>query len=223
MYPNLQYRTAGDADVRPEHARLNGLILPINDPFWLTHTPPLGFGCRCELVQTDEPVKRKEGYKKTTAPKGFDFNPGIDQKLFSDNAGYYISAPKYDVSVLISQAEIFVSKISKQSVISFMKEQPSALQMGKKTIQLSNADVRDIVNKPHENRVMRNALLFDIKNVLKDAKLVYSKAEGKGRPQYAKWHYYRVKGFDDMYLNIAEMEDGTLKLHSITDQLRAKK
>ena len=31
---NLQYRTAGDSKVRPEHAALNGVTLPPSDPFW---------------------------------------------------------------------------------------------------------------------------------------------------------------------------------------------
>src|SRR5690606_26524762 len=88
LYPNLEYRTAGDDDVRDEHAKLNGIILPLNDPFWNAHTPPLGWGCRCELVQTDEPANQNEekykGYEDTPAPKGFDFNPGVDQTLFSE-------------------------------------------------------------------------------------------------------------------------------------------
>ena len=33
---NLQYRTAGDDHVRPEHAALAGVTLPPSDPFWGT-------------------------------------------------------------------------------------------------------------------------------------------------------------------------------------------
>jgi SPP1 gp7 family putative phage head morphogenesis protein len=100
LYPNLEWRTAGDADVRAEHAILQGLILPVTDPFWNVHTPPLGFGCRCELIQTDEPANKKEGYQETTAPKGFDFNPGKEQKIFSDTAGYYTSATADDSKLI---------------------------------------------------------------------------------------------------------------------------
>jgi SPP1 gp7 family putative phage head morphogenesis protein len=104
LYPNLEWRTAGDADVRAEHAELEGLILPIDDTFWNTHTPPLGFGCRCELIQTDEPVNKDQdkykAFEETSAPKGFDFNPGTEQKVFSDTAGYYTSVSAEDSEVI---------------------------------------------------------------------------------------------------------------------------
>ena len=38
----LQYRTAGDDKVRPEHAELNGVTLPQSDSFWDTYYPPNG-------------------------------------------------------------------------------------------------------------------------------------------------------------------------------------
>lgn len=109
LYPNLEWRTAGDNDVRAEHAALEGLILPINDPFWNSHTPPLGFGCRCEIIQTDEPVKEKDGYADTTAPKGFDFNPGVEQKVFSGTAGYYTSASAEDAQIITDWLDEFLT------------------------------------------------------------------------------------------------------------------
>lgn len=47
--PYLQYRTAGDAKVRPQHRQWNGRIYPISDAFWQTHYPPNGWGCRCTV------------------------------------------------------------------------------------------------------------------------------------------------------------------------------
>ena len=47
--PFLQYRTAGDARVRPQHRQWNGLVFPIGDSFWSTHYPPNGWGCRCTV------------------------------------------------------------------------------------------------------------------------------------------------------------------------------
>ncbi len=51
-YPWRMYRTVGNGtagvnDVRPEHARLHGLLFAWNDPFWEYHDPPWGDGCRC--------------------------------------------------------------------------------------------------------------------------------------------------------------------------------
>lgn len=47
--PFLQYRTAGDARVRPQHRQWNGRVYPITDSFWSTHYPPNGWGCRCTV------------------------------------------------------------------------------------------------------------------------------------------------------------------------------
>ena len=57
---NLQYRTAGDDKVRPEHAALNGVTLPPSDPFWEEYYPPNGWNCRCTVVQV-----RKSKYPAT--------------------------------------------------------------------------------------------------------------------------------------------------------------
>lgn len=49
-FPYAEYVTAGDHGVRDSHAALNGLILPVDSPFWDTHTPPWEWGCRCEKI-----------------------------------------------------------------------------------------------------------------------------------------------------------------------------
>lgn len=48
--PYWQYLTMGDDAVRPEHAALNGLVLPADSPFWDTHYPPWDWNCRCQVV-----------------------------------------------------------------------------------------------------------------------------------------------------------------------------
>lgn len=47
--PFLQYRTAGDSRVRPQHRLWNGIIRAVDDPFWSTHYPPNGWNCRCTV------------------------------------------------------------------------------------------------------------------------------------------------------------------------------
>ncbi len=43
----LIYDTARDSRVRPEHDNWRDIGRPIDDPFWNTHYPPNGWGCRC--------------------------------------------------------------------------------------------------------------------------------------------------------------------------------
>ncbi len=50
LFPYWKYTTAGDDHVRPEHALLEGLILPYNDPRWKKLFPPNGWNCRCYIV-----------------------------------------------------------------------------------------------------------------------------------------------------------------------------
>ena len=48
--PYLLYLTAGDDRVRHEHSQWNYILLPVDHPFWDTHYPPNGYGCRCKVV-----------------------------------------------------------------------------------------------------------------------------------------------------------------------------
>ena len=47
---HLQYRTVNDDKVRPEHAELDGITLPPDDPFWEEYFPPNGWNCRCDCL-----------------------------------------------------------------------------------------------------------------------------------------------------------------------------
>jgi SPP1 gp7 family putative phage head morphogenesis protein len=97
---NLQYRTAGDDKVRPQHAALNGVTLPPSDSFWEEFYPPNGWNCRCTVVQV-----RKTKYPETdhneavtlgdsalqNDTKGiFRFNSGKEGKTFPDYNPYTI-------------------------------------------------------------------------------------------------------------------------------------
>ena len=97
---NLQYRTQRDDRVRPEHAALDRVTLPIDDPFWEAYYPPNGWNCRCTVVQV-----RKSKYPVTPHDEAmalgelatgddtkgiFHFNPGIQQKTVPDYNPYTI-------------------------------------------------------------------------------------------------------------------------------------
>lgn len=92
VLPNLRFVTAGDDRVRDEHDKLDGIVRPIDDPFWDSHYPPLGWRCRCDVVQT--------AATPTTAPSGtlnevdeyFRNNTGKDGIVFSENHPYFQTA-----------------------------------------------------------------------------------------------------------------------------------
>jgi len=47
--PYLMYDAINDSRVRPSHLALDGIIKPVGDSFWLTHSTPMGHRCRCTL------------------------------------------------------------------------------------------------------------------------------------------------------------------------------
>lgn len=49
--PFILYVRTSASDPRPEHLRWAGIILPVDDPFWITHWPPNGWGCKCAVRQ----------------------------------------------------------------------------------------------------------------------------------------------------------------------------
>ncbi|APO76099.1 phage head morphogenesis protein [Rhizobium etli 8C-3] len=51
ILPYILYVRTTSADPRSEHLAFVGIILPVDDPFWRTHWPPNGWGCKCQVRQ----------------------------------------------------------------------------------------------------------------------------------------------------------------------------
>ena len=96
----LQYRTAKDDKVRPEHAALDGVTLPPSDSFWDTYYPPNGWNCRCNVVQVrkqkypitehNEAMSRGEEAMNGQKFNIFRFNSGKQGKAIPDYNPYTI-------------------------------------------------------------------------------------------------------------------------------------
>ena len=96
----LQYRTQHDDKVRPEHAALDGVTLPMSDPFWESYFPPNGWNCRCTVAQVrkqkypatphDEAMSRGEEALDGEKYNIFRFNSGKQGKTMPDYNPYTI-------------------------------------------------------------------------------------------------------------------------------------
>lgn len=94
----LQYRTANDDRVRDSHRLLHNTTLPMDDPFWNSYIPPLGWRCRCNVVrvpadeyeQSNSDMAQSIGAAATDLPKQriFRFNPGKTLKVFPPKHPY---------------------------------------------------------------------------------------------------------------------------------------
>ncbi|MBC7576131.1 MAG: hypothetical protein H7312_02050 [Tardiphaga sp.] len=68
--PYLRYvHLAGQKNPRPEHEAWDGLILPVDDDWWLTHYPPNGWFCHCTVMSLSERDLARYGYQVSEAPE----------------------------------------------------------------------------------------------------------------------------------------------------------
>jgi hypothetical protein len=90
--PNWRYRHGDSRRPRREHLAWNGMVLRHDDPFWSTHYPPNGWGCKCSVEPlSDRDLGRMGKSGPDTAPpsvidpqtgapvgidKGWDYNIG---------------------------------------------------------------------------------------------------------------------------------------------------
>jgi len=69
-HPYLLYELGPSKEHRKQHVQWQGLLLPADDPFWDTHYPQNGWGCKCRVRQVSKVeynrIKHKHG---TQAPK----------------------------------------------------------------------------------------------------------------------------------------------------------
>ncbi|PTU03549.1 hypothetical protein DBR45_06485 [Pseudomonas sp. HMWF031] len=62
------YRHGDSAHPRPMHLSWNGTVLPLDDPWWSTHSPQNGWGCKCKKFMVSERDVERQGLKVGPAP-----------------------------------------------------------------------------------------------------------------------------------------------------------
>jgi len=88
--PMLRYVTAGDERVRRAHQLLDGVTLPVDDPFWNEYFPPLSWNCRCDVQQVVGPMQRPTLLPDDReVPPVFRNNPGKTGKVFTLDHPYF--------------------------------------------------------------------------------------------------------------------------------------
>lgn len=82
VYPNLQYVAILDEKVRDNHRAWHGFVAPLDHPIWKKMLPPLDWGCRCSVLQTDAPVSKDIPEVNVRSP--FNNNAALSGKIFKD-------------------------------------------------------------------------------------------------------------------------------------------
>ena len=66
--PYAVYRHGDSAHPRPMHLSWNGITLPLDDPWWATHTPQNGWGCKCKKFMLSARDVERQGLTIGPAP-----------------------------------------------------------------------------------------------------------------------------------------------------------
>ena len=94
VLPLLQYKTAGDERVRPEHEAIDDVIRPVDDPFWDIYYPPNGWNCRCDVYQLDSgTITPADKISYPDIKPIFKYNPGKTGFAFPPGHPYYDGMP----------------------------------------------------------------------------------------------------------------------------------
>ncbi|QPJ61693.1 MAG: hypothetical protein G3M70_07250 [Candidatus Nitronauta litoralis] len=114
--PYARYIAGLSVEPRPEHLEWHNTVLPLDHPWWHTHTPPNDWGCKCKKVSVSKREAERDGLqilddaprngtykwkdprtgKEHTFPSGigkfWDYNPGraawgqVETKRLADGA-----------------------------------------------------------------------------------------------------------------------------------------
>lgn len=80
LFPFIEYSSVMDGRERPEHHDWDGTILPVDHPWWDTHYPPCGWGCRCRPKSRNQRMLDAKGLKVTTSPIAFPVRDYVNKR-----------------------------------------------------------------------------------------------------------------------------------------------
>jgi SPP1 gp7 family putative phage head morphogenesis protein len=87
----IKYKTMRDGRVREQHRVLDGVTLPVNDPFWQVYYPPNGWNCRCTVSFAGKTAEDVKPVSTPDIPLSFQTNVGenpniMDYSLYKTKA-----------------------------------------------------------------------------------------------------------------------------------------
>lgn len=191
---------------------LDGVIRPVDDPFWDTYYPPNHFGCRSTVRQLDDgdvtpgddivyPDNIPDIFKTNLAKKGLAYPPAHP---------YYEGMPdNYGELKLLRQETL-------QNARKHVGTNVSIDKIG--NVEITWQGLKEISNQGHSDKVKQLQLLQVLPQLLQHAEHVTSVSDTKVGGNV--FHYARVKGLENFFLNIKETQAGKKVLYSITDNLK---
>lgn len=239
LYPNLEFIESTAVNKRDEHVQWVGTILPIEHPWWNTHTPPVGWGCECDIRNTDKDVTTAPGYEEEV-PSVFANNPGKTAEFINIKEHPMVkNIPEkvYDEFVIIAKDWMWNETARRDKMVdSRMKLKAwinSKTDNGKKdyivkiknelidNLTISNTSIKAILSKWHDKPWARDKAAMQFKSAFKKANYVgwCDDQPLKGFKKHTEadyWLYYEVD-IDGIksYINVMKTVTGEYKPHAI--------
>lgn len=236
---DLMFETAGDEKVRGDHAKLNGIVRPVDNGFWKTFYPPLDWNCRCTVRQVAKgtaitPNEKLQGLPKPD--KSFRFNAGKQGVIFDNNHPYiknFITNNKRELRAvedygLPSIAKLYVKGkhidkaikevyTKKEAYDWFEKVSKDGVKTLKATVgktsynvELSKKQLQHIIEDNKDNRWK---WAHTIPSILLDANEVYLINYGDGRRKKAVLNYRFIKYFKNKQIvTVVEIKNDVLQI-----------
>ena len=103
VLPLLRYSAVLDENTSDICEPLDGITLPVDDPFWDKYMPPNHYNCRCLVEQLDEgnvtsedEVKGRSETAKEEMDDVFKMNPGKTKEIYDSRHPYFTEIPDED-------------------------------------------------------------------------------------------------------------------------------
>lgn len=88
LYPNLRWTPSRSETPRNSHEQLYGLVLPVEDPFWIDNFPGNLWNCKCGFEQTTTSTGTAPK-SKFKVPNGLDGNPAFTGDIIAKSHPYF--------------------------------------------------------------------------------------------------------------------------------------
>jgi len=225
---NLQYRTAGDDRVRPEHAALHGITLPPSDPFWKEYYPPNSWNCRCQAVQVNKDKYPETDRREVERKSQGVFDNGKSDRIFRNNVGetleifpkkhpYYKTAPE-DKEIVEKTAQRAETKHIKELARKTVQGTTLTHPKFKGDIKVSRNSIDEWTNQPHVHYAEKNRMILYIGEILKKSTYIGYKKDNSGKPGTKYVHIFETSILGDKtWIVVKEYQDGNIILYSISD------
>lgn len=140
--------------MRDAHAKLDGIIKPIDDAFWDRWYPPSDWRCRCDVVATTEPVTN-ENIDQLPKPE-FQGNVGKDGEIFRKNGSFFRLIAGNDQALrnqeafkLLHKPETYRTPAGNKIKISIFRDENDYIDNLKRRVMMVDKLSLDVTIRPH--------------------------------------------------------------------------